>query len=121
MSKWILDIQSGTLVQADNCVIFDDTVMEALEWDDTDDDFIAYAEKIGKPVLSYRNPEEVHTSWCAEDVQTLCMNLTDAEALEALQKVSRVLRELSISYGWEILETALASEGYEITMDKDTE
>jgi CMP-N-acetylneuraminic acid synthetase len=121
MSKWILDIQSGTLVDAENCVIFDDSVITDYTNVDDEEDFIDYAEKYGKPVLNYRNPEEVHTVWCADDVQELCMNLTDAEALEALQKVSKVLHELSISYGWEILETALASEGYEITMDKESE
>ena len=120
MSKWILDIQSGTLVGAENCVIFDDSVLENYPSTESDEDFFDYAEALGKPVLSYRNPEEVHTVWCAEDVQELCMNLTDAEALEALQKVSKVLHELSISYGWEILETALASEGYEITMDGES-
>jgi len=121
MSKWILDIQSGTLVDAENCVIFDDSVITDYSTVDEEDDFFDHAEKYGKPVLNYRNPEEVHTVWCAEDVQELCMNLTDAEALEALQKVSKVLHELSISYGWEILEMALASEGYEITMDKESE
>ena len=117
MSKWILDIQSGTLVDAENCVIVDDSNTDF----DEEEAFMDYAESVGTPVLNYRNPEEVHTVWCAEDVQELCMNLTDAEALEALQKVSKVLHELSISYGWEILEMALASEGYEITMDKESE
>ena len=117
MSKWILDIQSGTVVDAENCVIVDDFNTDF----DEEEAFIDYAESVGIPVLSYRNPEEVHTVWCAEDVQELCMNLTDAEALEALQKVSKVLHELSISYGWEILETALASNGYEITMDADND
>lgn len=117
MSKWILDIQSGTLVDAENCVIVDDFNTDF----DEEEAFIDYAESVGIPVLNYRNPEEVHIIWCAEDVQELCMNLTDAEALEALQKVSKVLHELSISYGWEILESALASNGYEITMDKDND
>jgi uncharacterized Zn finger protein len=44
--------------------------------------------------------------------------LTYEEALEALQKVSKPLREVSTQYGWEILETALESEGYEITIIK---
>jgi hypothetical protein len=47
------------------------------------------------------------------------MNLTDAQALEALQKVSRSLRDESISFGWEVLEIALASAGYEITIDEE--
>ena len=121
MSKWILDIQSGTLVDAENCVIFDDSVLTNYSTTEDEDDFFDYAEEHGTPVLEYRNPEEVHTVWCADDVKELCMNLTDAEALEALQKVSKVLHELSISYGWEILEVALASEGYEITMDGESE
>ena len=121
MSKWILDIQSGTLVDAENCVIFDDSVLTNFSTTEDEDDFFEYAEEHGTPVLSYRNPEEVHTVWCADDVQELSMHLTDAEALEALQKVSKVLHELSVSYGWEILETALASEGYEITLDADND
>lgn len=120
MSKWVLDTQSGTLMTADNCVIFDDS-MFVLSDDNSDmeDYFIEYGEKVGKPVLEYRNPDQVHISWDAEDVQTLSMNMTDEQALEALQKVSKALREVSTQYGWEILETALASEGYEITMDKE--
>jgi len=117
MSKWVLDIQSGTLVDAENCVIVDDFNTDF----DEEEAFIDYAESVGIPVLSYRNPAQVHISWDAEDVQTLCMNMTDEQALEALQKVSKVLHELSISYGWEILESALASNGYEITMDKDND
>jgi hypothetical protein len=119
MSKWILDIQSGTLVQAENCVIFDDTAINAKDWDDTDDAFITHAEAIGTAVLNYKDPKQVHISWDIEDVQTLCMNLTDAQALEALQKVSRSLRDESISFGWEVLEIALASAGYEITIDEE--
>jgi len=121
MSKWILDIQSGTLVQADNCVIFDDSVMEAMEWDDTDDEFIAYAEKIGTPVLQYKDPSQVHISWDIEDVQTLSMHMTDEQALEALQKVSRTLRDESIAFGWDVLAIALVASDYELTMDEDND
>lgn len=121
MSKWILDIQSGTLVQAENCVIFDDAILENYPSVEDEQDFIDYAESLGTPVLQYKDPTQVHISWDIEDVQTLSMHMTDEQALEALQKVSRVLRDESISYGWDTLEIALASEGYEITMDKDTE
>ena len=121
MSKWILDIQSGTLVDAENCVIFDDSVITDYSTVDEEDDFFDHAKAHGKPVLEYRNPDQVHISWDAEDVQTLSMHLTYEEALEALQKVSKPLREVSTQYGWEILEIALASEGYEITMDKESE
>jgi len=114
MSKWILDIQSGTLVDAENCVIVDDSNTDF----DEEEAFMDYAESVGIPVLEYRNPDQVHISWDAEDVQTLSMHLTYEEALEALQKVSKPLREVSTQYGWEILETALESEGYEITITK---
>jgi len=121
MSKWILDIQSGTLVDAENCVIFDDSVLTNYSTTEDEEEFFDYAEKYGTPVLAYRNPDQVHISWDAEDVQSLSMHLTYEEALEALQKVSKPLREVSTQYGWEILETALASEGYEITLDADND
>ena len=115
MSKWILDIQSGTVVDAENCVIVDDFNTDF----DEEEAFIDYAESVGIPVLSYRNPAQVHISWDAEDVQTLCMNMTDEQALEALQKVSKHLRDRSIEYGWEVLEMLLSMDGYEITIDEE--
>ena len=119
MSKWVLDIQSGTLVQADNCVIFDDAILENYPSVVDEQDFIDYAEALGKPVLQYKDPAQVHISWDAEDVQTLSMHMTDEQALEALQKVSKHLRDRSIEYGWEVLEMLLAMEGYEVTIDEE--
>lgn len=119
MSKWILDIQSGTLVQAENCVIFDDSVLENYPSVEDEEDFIDYAESLGTPVLHYKNPDQVHISWDAEDVQTLSMHMTDEQALEALQKVSKHLRDRSIEYGWEVLEMLLSMDGYEVTIDEE--
>lgn len=119
MSKWILDIQSGTLVQAENCVIFDDFILENYPSVEDEEEFIDYAESLGTPVLQYKNPTQVHISWDAEDVQTLSMHMTDEQALEALQKVSKHLRDRSIEYGWEVLEMLLAMEGYEVTIDEE--
>lgn len=122
MSKWVLDIQSGTILSAEHCVIIDDATLSDEDNRLLDDEQITeVAERRGTPVLQYKDPTQVHISWDIEDVQTLSMHMTDEQALEALQKVSRVLRDESISYGWDTLEIALLSEGYEITMDKETE
>lgn len=124
MTKLVIDKMSGTILDAEHCVIVDDTELSeddnfVLEMGCSDAETIEIAERRGKSVLDYRNPDEVHIVWCAEDVQTLSMNLTDAEATKALQKVSGTLKDLSISYGWEILEVALAENDYEITMDEE--
>lgn len=118
--KWILDIQSGTLVYAENCVIFDDSVLENHPPVEDEEDFIDLAQELGTPVLHYKNPNQVHISWDAEDVQTLSCALTDEEALDALQKVSKHLRDRSIEYGWEALEVLLDMNGYEITPTKES-
>jgi hypothetical protein len=47
------------------------------------------------------------------------MNMTDEQALEALQKVSKHLRDRSIEYGWEVLEMLLSMDGYEVTIDEE--
>lgn len=113
MSKWVLDTQSDTVIQADYCVIFDDGGIDF----ETEEDFIEYGSSVGADVLDYCNDQRVTTSWSAEDVQTLVADLTDKQALEALQKVSKVLHEQSVIHGWEILEVALTDHGYKITKD----
>lgn len=120
MSKWVIDTQSGTILNALHCVIIDDATLSEEDHRLLDDEQTLHvAEFRGIPVLSYRNPEQIHISWDIEDVQTLCMNMTDEQALEALQKVSKPLRDESISFGWQVLEIALASAGYEITIDEE--
>lgn len=124
MSKWIIDKQSGTIMQADDCVIVDDATLSeednlVLDMGDSDAETIEVAKRRGTPVLHYKNPDQVHISWDAEDVQTLSMNMTDEQALEALQKVSKHLRDRSIEYGWEVLEMLLAMDGYEVTIDEE--
>jgi len=60
-----------------------------------------------------RDEYKVYIVWSYEDVQTLSPNLSNEEAINALNKVKRTLKERSTEEGWEILETALEMHGYE--------
>jgi hypothetical protein len=50
--------------------------------------------------------------WSYEDVQALSPNLSDQEALEVFNKISRSLKDRSIEEGWEILKTLLELHEY---------
>ena len=49
----------------------------------------------------------VTISWCPTDVKAARPDLTDAECMEALEKVGGVLEDRSIELGWEVLENLL--------------
>lgn len=115
MNKFVLDKESNTILHAQHCIIFDD----ANFWFDSEEEFIEHGLSVGTPVLDYRDPECAYIVWSPEDVQSLVSDLTYDESVEALQKVSRVLRESSIAHGWEVLEIALANAGYEITTSEE--
>lgn len=61
-----------------------------------------------------RDPDAVYIVWRYEDVQTLCPQLSDEEAIEALQEVGDRFKDRSTEEGWEILKTLLDLNGYKI-------
>lgn len=50
--------------------------------------------------------------WSAEDIQELCPNMSDEEAIEALHVIRDVFKERSTEEGWNILEGALEFYGF---------
>ena len=61
-----------------------------------------------------RDENKVYIVWSYEDVMSLCPNLSDDDAVEALRQVGRGLNERSTEEGWEILECLLEMRGYKI-------
>jgi hypothetical protein len=59
-----------------------------------------------------RDPDAVYIVWHYDDVQSLCPQLSDEEAIEALQEVAENLKDRSTEEGWEILETLLEMHNY---------
>jgi hypothetical protein len=58
--------------------------------------------------------DKVSIVWSFEDIQALIPSMSDEEAKECLSIIGRSLKERSIEQGWEILETLLLDENYEI-------
>lgn len=114
MSKWVVDLKTHTILNMDDCVIFDDSKLDYIT---SEEEFMDYAESCGQDlseVLAKHEEEyQVSITWYPEDVQQLVNGLSLDEATEALQKVSKNLRDRSTEYGWEVLEIALSMEGYE--------
>lgn len=61
-----------------------------------------------------RDPDAVYIVWHYDDVQSLCPQLSDEEATEALQEVGEYLKDRSTEEGWQILEALLQDRGYTI-------
>lgn len=61
-----------------------------------------------------RDPDAVYIVWRYEDVQALCPQLNDEEAIEALQEVGDHLKDRSTEEGWEILKSLLDLNGHKI-------
>jgi len=61
-----------------------------------------------------RDENNVYIVWSYEDVLSLCPNLSEDDAVEALRQVARGLNERSTEEGWEILECLLEMRGYKI-------
>ncbi len=114
MSKWVVDLKTHTILNMDDCVIFDDSKLDYIT---SEEEFMDYAESCGQDLSEVlaRHEEEkvVSIVWSPEDVQMLVKQLSYDEASEALQKVSKTLHDRSIEMGWEVLEIALSMEGYE--------
>jgi len=58
--------------------------------------------------------DKVSIVWSFEDIQALIPSMKNEEAKECLSTIGRSLEERSIEQGWEILETLLLAENYEI-------
>lgn len=61
-----------------------------------------------------RDPNAVYIVWHYEDVQSLCPQLSDEEAIEALQEIADSLKDRSTEEGWQILEALLQERNYPI-------
>lgn len=50
--------------------------------------------------------------WSSEDIQTICPDMSDTEAVEALHTIRDSFKDRSIEEGWNILEILLEMYGY---------
>ena len=50
--------------------------------------------------------------WSTEDIQELCPQMSDEEALEALHTIRDTFKDRSTEEGWNILECALEFYGF---------
>jgi hypothetical protein len=55
---------------------------------------------------------QIRIVWSPEDIQELCPNMSDEEAIEALNTIRDTFKDRATEEGWNILEGALDYYGY---------
>jgi hypothetical protein len=58
--------------------------------------------------------DKVSIIWSFEDIQALIPSMSNEDAKDILNDIGRSLKERSIEFGWEVLQTLLLDEGYDI-------
>lgn len=59
-----------------------------------------------------KDENQITLVWSPEDIQELCPNMSDEEAIEALHTIRDTFKDRSTEEGWNILECALEVYGY---------
>jgi hypothetical protein len=55
---------------------------------------------------------QIRIVWSPEDIQTICPELNDEEAIEALHTIRDSFKDRATEEGWNILEILLEMYGY---------
>jgi hypothetical protein len=55
---------------------------------------------------------QIRIVWSPEDIQTICPEMNDADAIEALHTIHDSFKDRATEEGWNILEILLEMYGY---------
>lgn len=61
---------------------------------------------------------QIRIVWSPEDIQTICPDMNDADAIEAIHTIRDSFKDRATEEGWNILETLLEMYGYKKEEDE---
>jgi hypothetical protein len=59
-----------------------------------------------------KDENTISVVWSPEDIQTICPEMSDADAIEALHTIRDSFKDRTIEEGWNIMEILLEMYGY---------
>ena len=65
-----------------------------------------------------KDENTISVVWSPEDIQTICPEMNDEDAIEALHTIRDSFKDRATEEGWNILETLLEMYGYKKEEDE---